>query len=91
LHKSNSLIHVAAFVEADDCAAIHITPVVLTSLNWYMLIKYHLLPAKYLGLHKESVSEVPSYTFLEFIADDLLSSTEHFASVFKSAYFQIIL
>jgi hypothetical protein len=31
--KSNNLIHVAAFVEADDGAAIHITPIVSPSLN----------------------------------------------------------
>lgn len=43
--ETNSLIHVAAFVEANDGTAIHIASIVSTSLDWSVLVKYHLLSA----------------------------------------------
>jgi hypothetical protein len=50
--ESNSLSLLAAFVEADDVSGIHITPVISTSVYYFMFVKYHLLPAKYVAFHE---------------------------------------
>jgi hypothetical protein len=65
--KSNSLSHLAAPVEAYDITGIHITTIISTSINRFMLVKYNLFPSKYLPFHEDTFYRYHLLFFLDFL------------------------
>lgn len=93
--KSNSLSHLAAPVEAYDITGIHITTIISTSINRFMLVKYNLFPSKYLPFHEDTFYRYHLLFFLDFLVIPQtywhvvihLSLWENFAVILKSVVF----